>query len=65
MSNLDEKQTFLKAYSNVPINLRNDIIVVIEGKPMTWNVAFIEVSNNSELGNRILSVLVEIGILKG
>lgn len=52
---------FLKVYSNLPINLRNDIILVLGEKgPITWNVAYIEINNNTELGEEIFKKLVKL-----
>lgn len=59
----DKKAKFLKIFANVPENLRKDIIVVISKKPYTWNTAFIEIRNNTELGKKILKTLEEIGII--
>lgn len=49
----DKKAKFLKIFANVPENLRKDIIAVISKKPHTWNTAFIEIKNNTELGKKI------------
>ena len=47
---------FEKIFSNLPPKIRSeDIIVVIEDKPYTWNIAYLEiVKNKSELGKEIL-----------
>ena len=51
---------FYKIYSNLPVNLRNEIIVVLPDKgPITWNVAYLEINSNTELGNKILEKLDE------
>ena len=43
-----DKAKFLKVYSNLPINLRDDIVLVLGEKgPITWNVAYIEINNNT------------------
>lgn len=61
---MDNKAKFLKVYANLPINLRNEIILVIEDKePITWNVAFIEINNDTELGNIILEKLKKLNII--
>ncbi|MFH1710706.1 MAG: hypothetical protein ABH840_00170 [Nanoarchaeota archaeon] len=59
----DEKAKFLKIFGNIPENLRRDIIAVIDEKPYTWNVAYIEIKNNTELGNEILKSLKELEII--
>lgn len=59
----DKRAKFLKNFANIPENLREDILVVIEGKPYSWNAAFLEVKNNTSLGKKILKTLEEIGII--
>ena len=59
----DEKAKFLKIFGNIPENLREDIIAVIEEKPYTWNVAYIEIRNDTELGKKILKALKELEII--
>lgn len=57
------REKFLKIYSNLPIKTREEIIVVIEDKPISWNVAYIEVKNNTKLGEEILLKLKKMDIL--
>jgi len=61
---MENKDRFLKVYSNLPINLRNEVILVLldEG-PITWNVAFLEINNETELGETILKKLIELKII--
>ena len=53
----DEKAKFLKIFQNIPENIRKDINTVIDEKPYSWNVAYIEIRNNTELGKKILKTL--------
>ncbi|MBU4299672.1 MAG: hypothetical protein KKB09_00475 [Nanoarchaeota archaeon] len=50
-------------FSNIPINLRKEIILVVDDQPITWNVAYIEIKNNTPLGKKILQKLVELEIV--
>jgi len=59
----DEKAKFLKIFQNIPENIRKDIITVIDEKPYSWNVAYIEIRNNTELGKKILKTLKELEII--
>ena len=61
---MDKKSQFVRTYSNLPLGLREEIVVVIDGKPLTWNAAYIEVENETDKGKEILDKLVEFGILK-
>ncbi|MBI2673323.1 hypothetical protein HYX19_03625 [Candidatus Woesearchaeota archaeon] len=59
----DKKEKFLRIYANVPDKLREDIIVVIDDKTYTWNTAYFEIKNNTELGKKILKELEIMKIL--
>jgi len=60
----EERIKFMKIFNNLPEKVRmEDIIVVIDEKPYSWNSAFIEVKNETELGQRILKRLVSLEIL--
>jgi len=62
MDNFKEK--FLRTYANIPLNLRNDIALVLEdGRPITWDVAFFEVKNDTESSKKILLGLEELGLI--
>lgn len=58
---VDLKTRFLNAYDNVPINLRKQLIVIIkvdgEEKPLSWDVAYLEVKGDTSLGKEILEKL--------
>lgn len=57
------KEKFLKAYVNLPPPEREQIIVIINNIPYSWNVAYREIINDTELGKEILKKLEAIGIL--
>jgi len=60
----DKRAKFMKIFANIPDKIRGeDIIVVIEDKPFTWNTAMIEIKNNTEIGKQIIKNLQIIGIL--
>lgn len=42
------KTKFLQIYANLPLGQRNEIIVVIDDEPLTWNVARIEIENDTK-----------------
>ena len=59
-----DKERFLKIYANLPVNLRNEIIAVLPNVgPVTWNVAYLEISNDTELGKKILEKLSNFKII--
>ncbi len=57
------KDRFLKVYSNLPEDVRKEIIVVIEDKPYSWNAAFIEINKDTKLGKLILEKLVAMELI--
>ena len=58
------RERFLKIYSKLPINLRDEIILVLPDKgPITWNIAYLEIKRGTYLSEEILKKLVELGII--
>lgn len=57
------RENFLKVYSNIPLSLRDEIILVFEGKPITWNVAYLEIKANTEIGLKILQELKSLNLI--
>lgn len=57
------KARFINVYSNLPINVRKEIIVVIDNQPIAWDVAYNEVMNNTKLGLIILDKLNKMEII--
>ena len=61
---LGRKEKFLKIYANLPLGVRQEIILVLDdGKPITWNVAFMEVEANTSLSGIILEKLEKLEII--
>lgn len=58
-----KKEKFFRVYANLPLNLREEIILVIKDEPITWKVAYLEISNNTKLGNEILEKLEALGLI--
>jgi len=59
----DKRAKFLSAYANVPEDLRSDILILVDKKPYTWNTAYLEIKEKTELGGKLLKALESIGIL--
>lgn len=61
MSNkLSPEERFRKVYASLPINMRAEIIVVIDKNPISWNLAFNEIEHETHLGKVILKILEEM-----
>lgn len=59
-----QKEKFLKTFANLPLGLREEIILVLPGQgPITWNAAYFEVVNNTKLSQVILKQLESLKII--
>lgn len=54
---MTNKEKFFKVYANLPLNLRDEIVLVIDDEPITWKIAYLEIKENTKLGERILEKL--------
>jgi len=62
---MDKKAQFYKTYANIPLGLRNEIVVVIgDNEPLSWNAAKIEIDNNTDKVTEILDKLDQVELLK-
>lgn len=60
----DDIIKFKKIFSNLPDKVRNeDIILVMDKKTYTWNAAFFEINNETELGKKMIKKLKELRII--
>jgi hypothetical protein len=58
------QEKFLKIYANLPLGVRREIILVLDdGRPITWDVAFVEVDANTPLSKEILEKLEKLKII--
>lgn len=61
---LNPRERFLKVYANLPIPVRDEIIYIDEEKhSISWNVAYLEIDQNTEFGNKILKHLESLDII--
>lgn len=58
-----DKNRFYKVYGNLPLNVRDEIVIVINSEPMSWKVAKVEIDNNTKIGGLILSRLIALEII--
>lgn len=57
------KERFYKVFSNLPLGLREEIVLVINEDPITWRVAKLEIDNDTPLSKEILTKLAELEII--
>lgn len=62
-SKMTAKDRFFKVYANLPLNVRQEIVIVINKEPISWQVAFLEISNNTKLGKIILEKLAALEVI--
>ncbi|MCJ7740903.1 hypothetical protein MUP32_06370 [Candidatus Microgenomates bacterium] len=60
---MDLKEKFYKVYNNLPLNLRDEVIIVIGEEPVTWKVARLEIDQNTKLAQTILEKLDALHII--
>jgi len=55
---------FKKIFANLPEKIRNeDIILVMDKKPYTWNAVYLEVINKTPFSDKMLKKLKELQII--
>lgn len=57
------REDFFKTYANLPLNLRNEIVLVIDNEPITWRVAYLEISADTPKGKEILEKLETLDLI--
>lgn len=60
-----KKHKFNKIYANIPLGLRDEIVVVLKNnEPLSWNAAKIEIDNDTDKVDEILDKLNRLGLLR-
>jgi len=57
---MDLKQRFYQVYNNLPLGVRDEVILVINNESITWKVARLEIDNDTPLSKEILERLEEL-----
>ena len=67
---IEKKKRFLMVYQNLPLSERKNTILVLEDKkakpekkPVSWDVAYIEIDQETELGESILDKLIKLELI--
>ncbi|MFA4815357.1 MAG: hypothetical protein WC924_03745 [Candidatus Gracilibacteria bacterium] len=60
---LGRKERFLKTFANLPLGVRKEIVLILDGKPISWDVAFIEIDNSTKISTTVLKKLEKLGII--
>lgn len=57
------KAKFLHAYASLPEPEQSQVVVVMDEKAYSWDKIYSEISDNTELSNKLLKRLNILGIL--
>lgn len=61
---INSRERFLKIYANLPLGVRQEIILVLDDRgPITWNAAFVEVLADTPISKMILEKLGKLEII--
>lgn len=63
VENFGYKERFYKVYENLPLGIREETILVINGEPISWKVVKLEVDNSTPLSGEMLERLVSLGFI--
>ncbi|OGL73331.1 hypothetical protein A3E39_00095 [Candidatus Uhrbacteria bacterium RIFCSPHIGHO2_12_FULL_60_25] len=62
---MELKQRFLRVYSTLPLGVRKEIVTVLDDPtgPVSWEAAYIEVENDTEISKVILEKLEQLQLI--
>ena len=63
MGEENAKSRFVRVYGNLSLDLRKEVIMIVEDEPISWNVAFGEIEGGTETGKKILKKMVEMDLI--
>lgn len=58
-----KREKFYQVYADLPLGIRDQIVVVVDDEPMTWRALKLEVDNNTQAGKKGIQKLFSLGIL--
>ena len=67
----ERKQRFLGVYKNLPLVERKNTILLIEDKikdkiekkPISWDIAYLEIEQETKVGETILNKLIKLNLI--
>lgn len=60
---LPNAERFFRVYSGLPLEERKMPIIVIDKEPINWDLASEYISNGTEIGQKILNILIKLKII--
>lgn len=58
-----DSSRFHRLYPNLPLPERRMTCVVIDGEPISWKLAYMEIKNKTKLSKKILEKLAEMKLI--
>ncbi len=59
----ENKAKFNKIYANLPLGVRQEVVLVIDKEPISWNAAHVEIDADTPLSKIILEKLSQLEII--
>ena len=60
---MDKKERFYKVYNSLPLKVREEVIVVVNNEPISWQLARLYIDEGTKLGEEILEKLDKFKII--
>lgn len=60
---MEGNEDFFRVYSGLPIEERKMVVVVLDDEPISWNLAKVEIKNNTSRGKKIIEILKKLDII--
>lgn len=60
---MDRKAQFLKVYANLPLGVRQEVVVVQDDRPISWDAVYVEVENDTPLSAVLLEKLEKLDLI--
>lgn len=60
---LGRKEKFLKVYANLPLGVRQEVVIVQNDRPLSWDAVYIEVVNDTPISKTLLEKLEKLDLI--
>lgn len=51
------RERFYRVYANIPLSLRQEVVLVLEDETISWKIAKLEIDNKTKIGEQVLQKL--------
>lgn len=60
---MEGAEEFFKVYNSLPLEERRLTVVILDKEPISWNLVYQEIKNNTSKGQKILKILKDLEII--